>query len=299
MATGQEVKNFIESIAPLVINICNKKSRKILPSVCIAQACIESAYGTTERMVRANALFGIKVGSGVKYGTAWNGMWYDTKTKEIYNGIKVGITDRFRAYSTVEASIEYYYDLIGTCSRYSKAVGQINYSDAIKAIVDGKYTTDPINYVVSVIKIIERNNLTQYDTIMKSGKISTIPAVDVTVNTKYSIGEKVKITKYWSSSTSSDKAINTTREGIVVRINPYLIANINNNKSYYGWTNERYMIATENGEISHKVVSGDSLSSISKKYNTDVNKILAANIKNYPTIKANFIRVGWVLTIPQ
>ena len=65
MATGQEVKNFIESIAPLVINICNKKSRKILPSVCIAQACIESAYGTTERMVRANALFGIKVGSGL------------------------------------------------------------------------------------------------------------------------------------------------------------------------------------------------------------------------------------------
>ena len=34
-------------------------------------------------------------------------------------------------------------------------------------------------------------------------------------------------------------------------------------------------------------------------YNTDVNKILAANIKNYPTIKANFIRVGWVLSISQ
>ena len=63
MAIRAEVRAFIAEIAPIVVNVCKSKSKKILPSVCIAQACCESAYGTSTKMIKANAVFGIKVGS--------------------------------------------------------------------------------------------------------------------------------------------------------------------------------------------------------------------------------------------
>lgn len=68
MATQTQVKAFIERIAP----IAQAKSKgRVLPSVCIAQACCESAYGTSPKMIRANAVFGIKVGkSKAHFGTA-------------------------------------------------------------------------------------------------------------------------------------------------------------------------------------------------------------------------------------
>lgn len=49
----------------------------------------------------------------------------------------------------------------------------------------------------------------------------------------------------------------------------------------------------------HKVVKGDTLSAIAKKYGTTVAKIVSANKTKYATITANYIVVGWTLTIPQ
>lgn len=53
------------------------------------------------------------------------------------------------------------------------------------------------------------------------------------------------------------------------------------------------------GAKTHKVVSGDTLSAIARKYGTTVAKIVTANKGKYPKITANYIVIGWTLTIPQ
>lgn len=47
----------------------------------------------------------------------------------------------------------------------------------------------------------------------------------------------------------------------------------------------------------HKVVSGDTLGAIAKKYGTTVNAIVLANRAKYPKITANYIVVGWELKV--
>jgi len=59
-----------------------------------------------------------------------------------------------------------------------------------------------------------------------------------------------------------------------------------------------------NKSPSHKVVKGDNLTKICKKYygtysNELADKIVNANRSKYPKITRNFICVGWVLTIPS
>lgn len=161
MATQTQVKAFIDKIAPIAQNLCKTRQKWILPSVCIAQSCCESAYGTSRAMVAANGLFGFKVGRGVRYGNAWKGKSYSTKTKEFY-GSYVAITDNFRAYDTVEEAVEDYMDLLCNLSRYAAAVNQTDPRTCITAIKNGGYATSPA-YINTVMDIIKTYNLTQYD----------------------------------------------------------------------------------------------------------------------------------------
>lgn len=166
MATKEQVNNFIKMIAPIAQNLCKTREKWILPSVCIAQACCESAYGTSKAMAGANGLFGFKVGKGVKYGSAWKGKSYNTKTKEYY-GQYVSIRDNFRAYDTVEEAVEDYMDLLCSLSRYADAVNQTDPRACITAIKNGGYATSP-TYISTIMTIIDKYNLTQYDAIVNS-----------------------------------------------------------------------------------------------------------------------------------
>lgn len=163
MATTAQIQSFIRQIAPLAIAEY-RKGKKILPSVCIAQACCESAYGTSPKMVRANAVFGIKVGKAkYHFGTAWKDKAYSTRTKECYDGkTYTNITDMFRAYDSIADSVTDYYDMLCHCSRYRAAVGAGDYRSTITAIKNGGYATDP-EYINTICSIISRYHLTQYD----------------------------------------------------------------------------------------------------------------------------------------
>ena len=167
MATQKQVKDFIAMVAPIAQAKASGRSKWSLPSVCIAQCCCESAYGTQPKMVRANAILGIKVGkSKVHFGKAWKDKAYDTKTKECYDGkTYVSITDMFRAYDGIADAIEDYYDMLASCSRYSGCLKKADPETCIKAIKDGGYATDPA-YVNTIMQIINKNNLTQYDSVV-------------------------------------------------------------------------------------------------------------------------------------
>ncbi|MBQ2862549.1 MAG: LysM peptidoglycan-binding domain-containing protein [Clostridia bacterium] len=54
----------------------------------------------------------------------------------------------------------------------------------------------------------------------------------------------------------------------------------------------------ERTTVTHKVVRGDTLSAIARRYNTTVAAILNANRSKYRAIGADYIVVGWVLVMP-
>lgn len=181
MATKAQQAAFVSMIAPIAQEQAKRHDNKIFPSVCIAQAIHESGWGTAAKMVKANALFGVKVGSGVKFGTAWKGKGYKTGTTEYYDGkTATRITDYFRAYDTVADSVEDYMDMLCTAKRYQKALNRSNPSECINGIVAGGYATGPA-YAQSIISLIKKYNLSWYDSAVVPAAIAYIPGVVYTL----------------------------------------------------------------------------------------------------------------------
>lgn len=161
MATKTQVNDFITKLSALAVAEYKKRKNSgrkwVLPSVCIAQSALETGWGTSPLMVKANAFFGIKAGTG------WTGKVYSAKTQECYNGREyTTITDLFRAYDTLEESVADYFDLITGLPRYFGACNQTNPRTCIQEIKDGGYATSP-TYVENVMSIINQYNLTMYD----------------------------------------------------------------------------------------------------------------------------------------
>lgn len=158
MATKDQVNAFIAKLAAIARKEYLTRDKWVLPSVCIAQAALETGWGTSGLMTKANAFFGIKAGN------SWKGKVYSSKTNECYDGkTYTQITAAFRAYDSLEESVADYYNLICGSSRYAGAVNNGNAESAITAIKNGGYATSP-TYIKNVMNIINSYNLTQYDT---------------------------------------------------------------------------------------------------------------------------------------
>lgn len=306
MASKAQVKAFIEMIAPIVVDVIKTKKRQSLPSVCIAQCCAESGYGTSAKMIAANAVLGIKVGkSKAHFGTAWNDKAYSSKTKECYDGkTYTQITDMFRAYDSIRDSIEDYFDMLATCSRYKNCIGETDPKKCITAIVNGGYATDP-NYITMITKIIETNNLTQYDDVVTKVDKGDAPAVEDTSTENFILGQKVRVETYFSTAYSNGRKVVKSKVGVITKIKsgpgikyPFLISI---NGTPIGWTKEAFMYmapASQNAAYTyHSVQPGECLSKLAKKYGTTVANIVSMNKHTYPSISANFIRVYWKLRV--
>lgn len=161
MATEQQIQDFIKEIAPHAQK-AYKEIGKVLPSVCIGMACVESAYGTSKIMRSHNAFFGQKVGSGKTAAKYWQGAFYSSKTKEEYTvGTHTVITSAFRAYPSMEMSVYNYYELLNT-SLYKRVLSGSSYKEQMAQIKACGYMTSSTE-VNSVIRLIEKYNLVQYD----------------------------------------------------------------------------------------------------------------------------------------
>ena len=166
MASKAQMNYFLSVIVPIAQRQAKKHDMKIFPSVCIAQACHESGWGTTKKMTDANAVFGIKVGqSAWHFGTAWKGAAYKTGTTEYYDKDKkvaTKIVDWFRQYDSIEDATEDYFDMLCHCKRYKKALNCKTPKECIEAIVAGGYATGP-EYEKRIMQIINAHDLEQYD----------------------------------------------------------------------------------------------------------------------------------------
>lgn len=127
---------FTAELAPLLRQAAQKLG--VSPRILLAQAAIETGWG---RAMVGNNLFGIKAGS------SWGGARVAAATHEYENGQLVSITDAFRAYPSVAASVQDFVSLVSSNPRYRAALGKgEDAAGYAQALLDGGWATD-IDYV--------------------------------------------------------------------------------------------------------------------------------------------------------
>lgn len=166
-ATAAEIAAFIDFIAPLAQKAFLTLG-KVRPSVCIAMACCESGYGTSNVMRSNNAFLGQKVGSGKTATKYWQGYFYSAQTKEEYQvGKHTVIRAAFRSYhdtpemSGAQLCVLNYYELLNT-SLYARVKAGASYREQMAQIKAVGYFTSSTEQQ-TCIDIIEDNNLTRFD----------------------------------------------------------------------------------------------------------------------------------------
>lgn len=155
---SREMK-FINSIKEQAIDNYNKY--KILPSITIAQAIVESGWGETKLSTDANNLFGIKA------DIYWKGEKVTYETKEYNNTY---IMDEFRKYDDKNQSIEDHAKFLVENNRYKKAgvFDAKTYKEQALKLQEAGYSTAEDEYgnkiyADKLITIIKQYNLQLID----------------------------------------------------------------------------------------------------------------------------------------
>ncbi|QCX24084.1 glycoside hydrolase family 73 protein [Companilactobacillus futsaii] len=153
----QEHNAFVKKVAPYAVELGEEYG--VLPSITIAQAILESDWGTSTLASQYNNYFGIKGEdpSNTKV----------LQTKEYTNGQWTTINGRFRVYSDFRESMKDHTKLLvdGTSwnpQQYRQVIQSKNYIDAAVALQTDGYATDP-GYTSKIIRIIQKYNLKKYD----------------------------------------------------------------------------------------------------------------------------------------
>jgi flagellum-specific peptidoglycan hydrolase FlgJ len=152
--TPQE--QFISVIAPAAVK--SAEDTGVPASVTIAQAIIESYWGSSRLSTDANNYFGIKGDN--RPGTA-GVVWFNTW--EVLGGRNVMTSAPFRAYKSLADSFEDHGRFFLDNPRYAPALAVEG--DARKfaqAIARSGYATDP-GYAGKLIQLMDRYNLYRYD----------------------------------------------------------------------------------------------------------------------------------------
>ncbi|TGD22571.1 hypothetical protein EGT49_08635 [Companilactobacillus suantsaicola] len=157
-------KAFLNKVAPMAQQAASKYN--LYTSVMLAQAILESSWGTSTLATQYNNYFGVK--------GSYKGQYVTMKTRE-WSAEKgyYFISDNFRSYPTVYESFADNGDKLRNGITGNNAFYQgtwrenaSSYKDATKWL-QGRYATSP-TYASVLNNIIESSNLTQYD-----GKAST------------------------------------------------------------------------------------------------------------------------------
>lgn len=144
----QKVAEKVNKYAPLY-GIC-------VHSPIIAQAIIESGWGSSVLARRYNNYFGLKCGS------SWKGGSVNMTTKEEYKvGTVTNIRDNFRVFDDFDDGIRGYFEFINT-SRYANLKGVKSPEEYVRCLKADGYATSS-KYVDNVMRVIRDNKLTRFD----------------------------------------------------------------------------------------------------------------------------------------
>ncbi|GAE07289.1 glycoside hydrolase family 73 protein [Paenibacillus sp. JCM 10914] len=147
---------FIARLAPIAV--ADMRQYGVPASLTLAQAILESSWGTSGLVQQANNLFGIK-GTGPAGSVTMKTTEYRGQTPYTTNA-------QFRKYNSWNESVADHTRLIlnGTRDKPQRYHGVLwaDYKTAATEIWRGGYATDP-NYPQKLISIIEQYALQQYD----------------------------------------------------------------------------------------------------------------------------------------
>lgn len=157
--SSAQQKQFIETIGPIIQAEARARGYKVCSAV-IAQAVIESAYGTSKLASVWGNFFGLKCGS------SWKGPSVNLATKEEYNSVLVSIKDNFRVFQTdgkadMVLGVKGYYDFIST-KRYASLKDTDTPLSYLSEIKKSGYATSS-SYVNVCMNVVLRHELTAYD----------------------------------------------------------------------------------------------------------------------------------------
>ena len=243
------------------------KNTKILASLTIAQAILESGWGESTLATNANNLFGIKANSD------WKGKVFNIKTLEYFNNSSATtVTACFKAYNSWAEGIKDHSDLFLTNSRYSSLIGETDYKKACEKVKSAGYATDP-EYVSKLVKIIETYELHKYDVV----SVDTNSSVN-------SIKDIYRVRKSWSDAASQIGAYSNldNAKSMCDKNLGYKVYDSNGKEIYAAAAAKKY----------HTVVKGDTLYSLAKKYNTTV-----AEIQSLNNLKGTTLTIGVKLLV--
>lgn len=196
MATTKEQQQFIERVGALAA--ADMRASGVLASLTIAQAILESGWGTSELATKANALFGIKADG------RWPGRVYSKETKECYDGATyTTVTALFRAYGSWEESVNDHSDFLVGSRRYAAVIGETNYRKAAEAIKAAGYATAP-DYAEKLVRLIETYGLTTYDGAGKEENTLEIRKILLTENACYKAGQYITVKGIMVHSTGAN-----------------------------------------------------------------------------------------------
>lgn len=184
MKVCKSEQEYIKAIAPAVQKACKRYG--YLPSVLIAQSCLENGYGIRdywdnpqiEELLKYNNMVGIKaelLTDSWRKKSVWNGLKLRKTTPEEYNNVIVPIKDDFRKYDNIEQSFADYLLFMKYGSNYGEG-GVPKYGDEVLSIKNPEklirtvrsrgYATGS-TYDINVMKILREHNLTKYDDLSK------------------------------------------------------------------------------------------------------------------------------------
>ena len=277
---------FLRNIIPAAQNVARGKD--IYTSVMIAQAALESGWGTSALSKAPNHnLFGVK--------GSYNGQSVNMQTLEDSGGQNYySIQANFRKYPSYQESLEDYADKIvngisGAPLFYSGAwKSKTNsYQDAT-AYLTGRYATDTA-YASKLNRIIEQFGLTKYDTEtavnmaeeIASNETATTSGNSYTVasgDSLYAIARK--------TGTSIQDLLSLNGLNLNSIIHPGQVLALSSNSASTETKQEESAPAVETKSTetstttstgSYTVVSGDGLYAIARKTGTNIQDLLSLN----------------------
>ncbi|EAG6571234.1 1,4-beta-N-acetylmuramoylhydrolase [Listeria monocytogenes] len=305
LRSGATVQSFIQTIQASSSQIAAEND--LYASVMIAQAILESAYGTSELGSAPNYnLFGIK--------GAYNGQSYTKQTLEDDGkGNYYTITAKFRKYPSYHQSLEDYAQVIRkgpswNPNYYSKVwkSNTTSYKDATKALT-GTYATDTA-YATKLNNLISRYNLTQYDsgktTGGNSGSTGNSSNTGNTNTSNAKIYTVVKGDSLWRIANNHKvtvanlKAWNNLKSDFIYPGQKLKVSagsttsDTNTSKPSTGTSTSKPSTGTSTNAKVYTVVKGDSLWRIANN-----NKVTIANLKAWNNLKSDFIYPGQKLKV--
>ena len=127
-------------------------------SITLAQAALESSWGTSGLTTSANNFFGIKADK------SWKGQSTAMPTQEFVNGAYVTVNAGFRKYNSAQDSFNDHAKFLIDNGRYKKlfSLQVTDYIGWAQGLKSAGYATDP-TYDSKLINLVTKYNLTQYD----------------------------------------------------------------------------------------------------------------------------------------